>query len=93
MQLHLSAVNLAHVHKLVDDTQNAQAVTVHEVVKLFLFRIIFRLSHLLERVHDKGEGSSDLMRKICEHLELHLLDLRLFLFFPLVLLLPFPLDE
>ena len=80
MQPHLTVVYLPHVKQLVDKPEDSQAVTVHQIIEVFLLRILLTLSHFLQRTHDKGQRCTDFMGNVREHLKLHFLELGFLLF-------------
>ena len=75
MQLHLAIVDLAHVKKLIHESQYAQTVSVHEIVQILHLRILFRLTQLLQRVHYESQRRTYFMGDVCEHLKSELLQL------------------
>ena len=76
VQLHLTLVHLAHIHYLVHQAQDAEGIAVHEVVAVFLMRILLRFTHLLEGRHQESQRSTYLMGDVGEHLELEFLYFR-----------------
>ena len=77
MELQLAVIHLPHVQELVYQTKDSETVSVHQIVQVLLLRIGFLLTHLLQRTHYKGKRGTYLVGYVREHLQFHLLDLRL----------------
>ena len=64
--LHLSLVNLAQVHHLVDESQDALGIASHDFVDALLLRVFFALDEREQRCDDECHGRADVVAEVHE---------------------------